>query len=61
MNFAKRSLRVLTHLLIYSLMLACVTPYQPETKSLPNKILIVDGYITNQPGPHQVSLTYTAD
>lgn len=61
MNFAKRSLRVLTHLLIYSLMLACVTPYQPETKSLPNKILIVDGYITNQQGPHQVSLTYSAD
>ncbi|WP_229376111.1 DUF4249 domain-containing protein [Fibrella aquatilis] len=53
--------RFLVPPLLYVGVMACVTPYQPETKSLPNKILIVDGYITNQLGPHQVSLTYTAD
>lgn len=53
--------RFLVPLFLYVALVACVTPYQTETKSLAGKILIVDGYITNQLGPHQVSLTYTAD
>ncbi|WP_041258260.1 DUF4249 domain-containing protein [Fibrella aestuarina] len=57
----KQALRPLAHLLLYGLLMSCVTPYQPETKSLPNRSLIVDGYITDQLGPHQVTLTYTAD
>ncbi|RYF66562.1 MAG: DUF4249 domain-containing protein [Cytophagaceae bacterium] len=48
-------------LLLCSWSLSCITPYQPETKSLGGKLLIVDGYITDQPGPHQVTLTYTDD
>ncbi len=40
---------------------ACVTPYQPDTRSLPGKALIVDGYITDEPGPYRIRLTYTAD
>lgn len=39
---------------------ACVTPYQPEVKSIP-PALVVDGLLTDQPGPHTVQLTYTAD
>lgn len=54
-------LRPFLHLLLYGLVLSCVTPYQPDTKSLANRSVIVDGYITDQPGPHQVSLSYTAD
>lgn len=40
---------------------ACVTPYQPDVRSLGYKALIVDGYITDQPGPYQVTLTYSSD
>ncbi len=39
---------------------ACVTPYQPDVKSIP-PALVVDGLLTDQPGPHTVLLTYTAD
>ncbi len=53
--------RLLVHLLMYGILLSCITPYQPEVKSLGKKILIVDGYITDQPGPHQVVLTYSSD
>ena len=42
-------------------LLGCITPYQPETKALAGKTLIVEGYITDQPGPHQINLSYTAD
>ncbi len=48
-------------LLLNSWLLGCITPYQPETKSLDGKTLIVEGYITNQPGPYQVALSYSAD
>ncbi|MEZ0541063.1 DUF4249 domain-containing protein [Fibrella arboris] len=53
--------RYVLHLFIYGLLVSCVTPYQPETKSLAAKALIVDGFITDQPGPHQVTLSYSAD
>ncbi|GAA4447711.1 hypothetical protein GCM10023189_04450 [Nibrella saemangeumensis] len=46
-----------------SLLLAlssCVTPYQPETETMPSA-LVVEGLITDQPGPYTVKLTQTAD
>lgn len=39
---------------------ACVTPYQPDVKSIP-PAMVVDGLLTDQPGPHTVQLTYTTD
>lgn len=39
---------------------ACVTEYQPDVVSLP-PALVVEGQITNQPGPYTVKLTRTAD
>ncbi|MBO0931589.1 DUF4249 domain-containing protein [Fibrella aquatilis] len=53
--------RTALFLLLIGAVFACVTPYQPDTKSLPDKLLIVDGYITDLPGPHQVMLSYTAN
>ena len=47
--------------LLYGWLIGCISPFQPERKSLEGKTLIVDGYITDQPGPHQVNLSYTAD
>ncbi len=61
MTLHTRLLRPFLHLLLYAVLISCVTPYQPDTKSLPGKALIVDGYITDQPGPYQIRLTYTAD
>ncbi|MEZ0486346.1 DUF4249 domain-containing protein [Fibrella aquatica] len=54
-------IRYFIHLLIYGLLASCVTPYQPELKSLGASLLIVDGYMTDQPGPYQVTLSYTSD
>ena len=42
------------------LVVSCVTPYQPDTVSIP-PALVVEGQITNQPGPYTVRLTRTAD
>lgn len=39
---------------------ACVTEYQPKTQTLP-PTLVVDGSITDQPGPYTIKLTRTAD
>jgi Domain of unknown function (DUF4249) len=47
-------------LLLTACVSACVTPYQPDTKSI-GRALVVDGLLTDQPGPHTVLLTYTAD
>lgn len=46
--------------LLTGLTYACVTEYQPETKTLP-PTLVVEGSVTNQPGPYTVKLTRTAD
>ncbi|MFD2933257.1 DUF4249 domain-containing protein [Spirosoma flavum] len=47
-------------LLVLVLVVSCVTEYEPGTVSiLPS--LIVEGMITNQPGPYAVKLTRTAD
>ena len=52
------------HLALFGLGLfgltACVTPYQPDTISTATA-LVVEGLITNQPGPYTVKLTRTAD
>ena len=42
------------------LVLSCVTEFQPDTVSL-SSALVVEGQITNQPGPYTVRLTRTAD
>lgn len=60
-NMNQTVLRALAHLLLYAGLVSCVTPYQPETKTLGYRALIVDGFITDQPGPHQVTLSYSAD
>ncbi|MDB5241939.1 MAG: hypothetical protein JWP57_2564 [Spirosoma sp.] len=39
---------------------SCVTEYQPDTVSLP-PALVVEGQVTDQPGPYTVRLTRTAD
>lgn len=46
--------------LVAGLTYACVTEYQPETKTLP-PTLVVEGSVTDQPGPYTVRLTRTAD
>ncbi|GAB3895145.1 DUF4249 domain-containing protein [Spirosoma agri] len=40
--------------------LSCVTEFQPDTVSIPVS-LVVEGQITNQPGPYTIKLTRTAD
>ncbi|WP_266365471.1 DUF4249 domain-containing protein [Tellurirhabdus rosea] len=47
-------------LLFLLLAVSCVTPFQPEVATMP-RALVVDGQITDQPGPHYVRLTRTAD
>lgn len=42
------------------LVVACVTEYQPNTVSIAPS-LVIEGQITNQPGPYYVKLTRTAD
>ncbi len=40
--------------------IACVTPYQPEAVSIGSS-LVVEGQVSDQPGPYTVKLTRTAD
>jgi hypothetical protein len=42
------------------LVASCVTEFQPDRVSIPPS-LVVEGIITDQPGPYQVKLTRTAD
>ena len=51
---------VVSLLLAPFLVLSCVTEYQPDTITIPPS-LVVDGLITDQPGPYTVKLTRTAD
>lgn len=54
-------LRSLLPLLLFPLLvLSCVTEFQPDAVSLP-PALVVEGQITDQPGPYAVKLTRTAD
>ncbi|GAB3639637.1 DUF4249 domain-containing protein [Spirosoma arcticum] len=53
-------LRSLLCLLLFPLLLSCVTEFQPDTVSL-SPALVVEGQITDQPGPYTVRLTRTAD
>ena len=50
----------LLFLLFSLLVLSCVTEFQSEVVSLP-PALVVEGQITDQPGPYAVRLTRTAD
>ena len=48
-------------LLLFSLLpLSCVTEYQPEVIGR-SRSVVVEGLLTDQPGPHTVTLSYTAD
>lgn len=52
---------VYIHLLLAGLLaVSCVTEFHPDTVSIPPS-LIVEGTITDQPGPYMVKLTRTAD
>ncbi|RCR66120.1 DUF4249 domain-containing protein [Larkinella punicea] len=46
--------------LILGLVSSCISPYQPDTQSI-GRALVVEGLITDQPGPYAVNLTQTAD
>jgi hypothetical protein len=50
----------LPFLLFPLLVLSCVTEFQPDVVSLP-PALVVEGQITDQPGPYTVRLTRSAD
>ena len=53
--------RSLLFLVLFPLLvLSCVTEFQPDAVSLP-PALVVEGQITDQPGPYTVRLTRTAD
>ncbi|GAB3336045.1 hypothetical protein GCM10027299_45670 [Larkinella ripae] len=39
---------------------SCLSPFQPETQSI-EPSLVVEGMITDQPGPYSVKLTQTSD
>ncbi|GAB3947109.1 hypothetical protein GCM10028805_18770 [Spirosoma harenae] len=48
-------------LFLYALLVvSCITEFQPDTVSIPVS-LVVDGQITDQPGPYTIRLTRTAD
>lgn len=49
--------RIITWLLLGSLC-ACVKPYDFDAETF-EKVLVVDGLVTNQPGPYKVEITYT--
>jgi hypothetical protein len=47
-------------LLCVLLVVSCVTGFQPDPVSIPPS-LIIEGQVTDQPGPYTVKLTRTAD
>jgi hypothetical protein len=47
-------------LLVLGLVSSCLTPYQPDTQSI-GRAMVVEGLISDQPGPYAVNLTQTAD
>ncbi|MBC3783940.1 DUF4249 domain-containing protein [Spirosoma utsteinense] len=51
---------VLFLIFLPTLVLSCVTEFQPDRVSLPSA-LVVEGQITDQPGPYTVRLTRSAD
>ena len=46
--------------LLVAVTVSCITPYQPDTVST-ETALVVEGQITDQPGPYTIKLTRTAD
>jgi hypothetical protein len=55
-------MKILSYTLLAVLLfaLSCITPYNPDTQTLDQK-LIVDGLVTDQPGRSLVTLSLTAD
>mgnify|MGYP000871667767 FL=1 len=45
-------------LLTLGSVVACVKPYDFDPLSY-EKVLVIDGAVTNEPGPYEVSITYT--
>ncbi|WP_460977581.1 DUF4249 domain-containing protein [Spirosoma knui] len=58
--FGNISKRVSVVWIVLAGLIGCVTEYQPDTLSLP-PALVVEGQITDQPGPYTVKLTRTAN
>lgn len=57
----KRRVWLYGQVLLYGwLVVSCITPYQPDTVSN-QSALVVEGQITDQPGPYSIRLTRTAD
>ncbi|UFH53370.1 DUF4249 domain-containing protein [Spirosoma sp. KNUC1025] len=57
----KEKLLTYTQLILYVfLVISCVTEFQPDPVSVPPS-LIIEGEVTDQPGPYMVKLTRTAD
>ncbi|MBC8153408.1 MAG: DUF4249 domain-containing protein [Bacteroidetes bacterium] len=52
-----RRLSIYAGLLLLS---SCITEYQPERRSIPRS-LVVEGVITDQPGPYTIKLTQTTE
>ena len=47
-------------LLLILLFSHCIQPYEPDTYSYENQ-LVIDGKITDDPGPYQIRLSYTSE
>ncbi|GAB4044962.1 DUF4249 domain-containing protein [Spirosoma litoris] len=61
MSLYKRGITALSSLLgLIAVVFSCITPFQPDTLSIPSS-LVVEGQITNQPGPYIIKLSNTAD
>ena len=50
----------ISQLVLLITVVSCITPYQPDAVNI-SPALVVEGQITDQPGPYTVKLTRTAD
>lgn len=53
------SIKIRRALFLWFLCTACVTPYEPRIRQSAPR-LVIEGLITDQPGPHQVRITQSA-
>ncbi|MBN2519128.1 MAG: DUF4249 domain-containing protein [Bacteroidales bacterium] len=52
--------KILYFLILLIITISCQTPYYPEDLDDNEKILVVEGFLTNKPGPYHVSLSWAA-
>lgn len=55
-----KNYKFLGFLLLTTLMFSCVEKFWPELNTNDTKVLVVDGGITNMPGPYNIKLSYTS-